>query len=108
VKAVSKIRPNPLLSPDAKKLSVEISVLWRELATELNNLIVAFNGIDTGGSGGGQNGNNWGSGVDTTADVIIDSSTSGLVLKDTAGHYWRVKINTSGVLTTTDLGLVKP
>ena len=103
---MSKIRPNPLLSPDAKKLSVEISVLWRELATELNNLIEAFKGIDL--TGGGGNNNRWGSGVDTTSDVIIDSTTAGLVLKDTAGHYWRVKINTSGVLTTTDLGTTKP
>ena len=103
---MSKIRPNPLLSPDAKKLSVEISVLWRELATELNNLIEAFKGIDL--TRGGGNSNRWGSGVDTTSDIIIDSTTSGLVLKDTAGHYWRVKINTSGVLTTTDLGTTKP
>jgi hypothetical protein len=61
----------------------------------------------TGGGGGG-GGHRWGGGVDTTSDVIIDSTTSGLVLKDTNGHYWRVKINTSGVLTTTDLGTTKP
>lgn len=49
-------------------------------------------------------------GVDTTDDVIIDLSTKGLVLKDTAGtpHYWRVTVSTLGVLTTTDLGTTKP
>lgn len=44
----------------------------------------------------------------TEGDLIIDSSTRGLVLKDTAGHYWRVKISTAGALTTTDLGTTKP
>lgn len=49
-------------------------------------------------------------GVDTTDDVIIDLATKGLVLKDTAGtpHYWRVTVNTSGVLVVTDLGTTKP
>jgi hypothetical protein len=47
-------------------------------------------------------------GTDTTDDIVIDSTTAGLVLLDTDGHYWRVKINTSGVLTTTDLGTTKP
>lgn len=53
-------------------------------------------------------GSHYRGGTDTTEDIIIDSTTSGLVLLDTAGHYWRVKINTSGVLTTTDLGTTKP
>lgn len=49
-------------------------------------------------------------GVDTTDDVIIDTSTKGLVLKDTAGtpHYWRISVSTLGVLTATDLGTTKP
>jgi hypothetical protein len=49
-------------------------------------------------------------GVDTTDDIVIDLATKGLVLKDTQGtpHYWRVTINTSGVLVTTDLGTTKP
>jgi hypothetical protein len=49
-------------------------------------------------------------GVDTTDDLVIDLATKGLVLKDTQGtpHYWRVTINTSGVLVTTDLGTTKP
>ena len=103
-----KIRTNPIFPTDQPRLSKSIADYWREMAIEFNNLLDAYNGTNSGGSGGGGNGNNWGSGVDTTADVIIDSTTSGLVLKDTAGHYWRVKINTSGVLTTTDLGTTKP
>lgn len=49
-------------------------------------------------------------GVDTTDDVIIDLASKGLVLKDTQGtpHYWRVTINTTGTLVTTDLGTTKP
>lgn len=49
-------------------------------------------------------------GADTTDDLVIDLATKGLVLKDTQGtpHYWRVTINTSGVLVTTDLGTSKP
>jgi len=49
-------------------------------------------------------------GVDTTDDVIVDSATKGLVLKDTQGtpHYWRVTVNNSGALVTTDLGTTKP
>jgi hypothetical protein len=49
-------------------------------------------------------------GVDTTDDLIVDSATKGLVLKDTQGtpHYWRVTITTLGVLTTADLGTAKP
>ncbi len=49
-------------------------------------------------------------GVDTTDDLIVDLATKGLVLKDTAGtpHYWRVSVSVLGVLTTADLGTVKP
>ncbi|MHB1176068.1 MAG: hypothetical protein ACYCZJ_13195 [Sulfuriferula sp.] len=47
-------------------------------------------------------------GVDTTDDAIIDSATTGLVLKDTAGVYWRVSVSTTGVLTTTNIGSIKP
>ena len=49
-------------------------------------------------------------GVDTTDDVIVDSSAKGLVLKDTAGtpHYWRISVSTLGVITATDLGTTKP
>lgn len=43
-----------------------------------------------------------------TSDVIIDLASSGLVLKDTNGHYWRVSVDTLGALVTTDLGTSKP
>ena len=101
-----KIRPNPLFPTEAKPMSRELGVLWRELATSLNSLIDAFNGIDTGGTGGG--GNRWGSGVDTTDDVIIDDSDSGLVLRSPDGDYWRVQIDNAGALVTTNLGTTKP
>lgn len=47
-------------------------------------------------------------GVDTTDDVIIDSTTNGMVLKSPNGHYWRATISNLGVLTWTDLGTTKP
>ena len=47
-------------------------------------------------------------GVDTTDDVIIDSTTVGLVLKSPNAHYWRVSISNAGVVSWTDLGVTKP
>lgn len=49
-------------------------------------------------------------GVDAADDLIVDSATKGLVLKDTAGtpHYWRVTADGAGGLTVTDLGTTKP
>lgn len=49
-------------------------------------------------------------GIDTSDDLVIDLATKGLVLKDTQAtpHYWRVTINTLGVLITSDLGTTKP
>jgi hypothetical protein len=49
-------------------------------------------------------------GVDTTDDLIVDSATKGLVLKDTQGspHYWRVTVSNVGALVVTDLGTTKP
>lgn len=45
-------------------------------------------------------------GLLTNKNLVVDSATSGLVIKDTAGtpHYWRVGVSTLGALTTTDLG----
>ena len=103
-----KIRPNPFFPGEPKQLSNAIGVVWRELATSLNTLIDAFNGLDTGGGGGGGNQNRWGSGVDTTDDVIIDDSDSGLVLKSPDGDYWRVQVTNAGALTITNLGATKP
>ncbi|MGL4630836.1 MAG: hypothetical protein ACRCVT_06485 [Leadbetterella sp.] len=50
------------------------------------------------------------SGVDTTDDIIVDTTNKGLVLKDSQStpHYWRITISNTGVLTTTDLGTTKP
>lgn len=49
-------------------------------------------------------------GTDTVDDLIVDTSSKGLVLRDSAGpdHYWRITVNTSGVLVVTDLGTTKP
>lgn len=47
-------------------------------------------------------------GVDTTDDIITDSTTTGPVLKSPNGHYWRATISNAGVLTWTDLGTTKP
>ena len=102
-----KIRTNPKFPLELTQLSRELGVLWRELATSLNNLIDAYSGLDSGGSGGG-NSNRWGSGIDTTDDVVIDDSDSGLVLKSPDGHYWRFQVTDLGALTTTDLGTTKP
>ena len=101
-----KIRTNPLFPGESKPLSNAIGVYWSELATSVNQLVEAYLGTDTGGSGG--TGNRWGSGVDTTDDVIIDNSDAGLVLKSPDGHYWRFQVADTGALVTTDLGTTKP
>lgn len=69
---------------------------------------IAGYGITDAASKNGSNRMNLG--VDTTDDVIIDDATNGIVLKDTQGtpHYWRISVNTLGVLTTADLGTTKP
>jgi hypothetical protein len=40
---------------------------------------------------------------DASQDVIVDSSSYGLVLRSPDGTYWRVKITNAGALTTTSL-----
>lgn len=47
-------------------------------------------------------------GVDTTDDIITDSTAKGPVMKSPNGHYWRATISNAGVLTWTDLGTTKP
>jgi len=37
-------------------------------------------------------------------DLVVNSDTKGIVLKDSGGHYWRITVNAAGVLSTTDLG----
>lgn len=46
--------------------------------------------------------------VSTEGDVTIDSSTRGLVLKDSAGVYWRITVSTTGIVTSANLGTTKP
>jgi hypothetical protein len=46
--------------------------------------------------------------VDSTNDLIVDTSIRGLVLKSPNDHYWRATISNAGVITWTDLGLTKP
>jgi hypothetical protein len=43
-------------------------------------------------------------------NYISDDAAKGIILKDAAGspHYWRITVNTSGVLLTTDLGTTLP
>lgn len=41
-------------------------------------------------------------------NIVVDDATKGFVLKDTAGHYWRINVSTLGVLSTTDLGTTLP
>ena len=94
---MSKIRPNPLFPTEAKPLSRELGVLWRELATNVN---ATQDLID----GNGGNGNRWGSGVETTDDIIITNANAGLILKSYDGTYWRVQVDDNGILRTTDVG----
>lgn len=47
-------------------------------------------------------------GVDTTDDVITDSTAKGPVMKSPDGHYWRAAMSNLGVVTWTDLGTTKP
>ena len=47
-------------------------------------------------------------GIDTTDDIITDSTTKGTVMKSPNGHYWRATISDLGVITWTDLGTTKP
>jgi len=46
--------------------------------------------------------------VETEGDVIVDSLSRGLVVKSPNGHYWRISISNSGVISGADLGLSKP
>lgn len=47
-------------------------------------------------------------GIDTSDDIITDSTTKGPVMKSPNGHYWRATISNLGVVTWTDLGTTKP
>jgi hypothetical protein len=43
-------------------------------------------------------------------DLVVDSSTKGLVVRDSQAppHYWRIRPDGTGSLTLTDLGTTKP
>lgn len=45
--------------------------------------------------------------LDGETDHVFEAG-AGPILKDTAGHYWRLSITTAGALTTTDLGTDRP
>ena len=47
-------------------------------------------------------------GVDTSDDIITDSTAKGPVMKSPNGHYWRAAISNAGAVTWTDLGTTKP
>lgn len=47
-------------------------------------------------------------GADSMGDVIVDTSAKGIVLKDSAGVYYRLGVSTTGTLTITSLGSTKP
>jgi hypothetical protein len=72
----------------------------------LTPITLAGYGIGDGATKNGSNRMNLG--VDTTDDVIVDTTTKGVVLKSANGHYWRSTISNAGVLTWTDLGTIKP
>jgi hypothetical protein len=46
----------------------------------------------------------------TTNDIVVDLGTKGLVLKDTQAtpHYWRVTVDNTGTISTTDIGTEAP
>jgi hypothetical protein len=46
--------------------------------------------------------------VYSTTDLVSDSATKGAILKAPDGHYWRVLVDNTGALTTTDLGTSLP
>lgn len=40
----------------------------------------------------------------TAYDFAVTDNTKGLIIKDSANHYWRITVSNLGVLNTTDLG----
>lgn len=47
-------------------------------------------------------------GIDTTDEIIVDSTTAGIVLKSPDLNYWRATISNAGVVTWTNIGATKP
>lgn len=92
-----KIDPIPLKEPKFENG-------WKKWLRGLRDVLGSLD-IDVDTTTGG---NRWRGGVDTTEDIIIDDSDYGLVLVSPDGHYWRVQVDNTGTLTTTDLGTTKP
>lgn len=48
--------------------------------------------------------------INSNGEFVSDDATKGVVLKDAQAtpHYWRVTVDNSGVLTTTDVGTTRP
>ena len=80
------------------------------LTTDLSNKEASANKDAASGYAGLNSSSRVIKGIDTTDDIIIDSTSHGLIIKDTQGtpHYWRLTTSILGVLITTDLGIVKP
>ena len=98
---MDKLNPRVYLDPDpAMTAAADDRVPTQKAVVDLVS--------GSAGGGGGSGGHRWGGAVDTVYDVIIDSTTSGLVLKSPNLHYWRIKITDAGALTATDLGTTKP
>jgi hypothetical protein len=91
-----KIRPNPFFPKSINELANALGVYWRELSLALSsistntNCISCFDGC-----------------IDTTGNILIDNSDSGLVLKSPDGTYWQVSIDDTGTLVITNKGSVK-
>lgn len=71
--------------------------LINALATLFREIARAINDISTRG-------------IDTQGTLIIDTATTGVVFKDTQAtpHYWRLTVDNTGALVTTDEGTTKP
>lgn len=80
---------------DPKVALQEISSQWQEMSGVVNDLLNHLSATRSGK-------------VYSDTDIGIDSTTLGVILKDTAGHYWRVNVSTTGALVTADLGTTKP
>lgn len=107
--AVTKIPPQPVGS-------VPGSGFWNDwiekMRTAINDTLGSFESPANKNAANGYAGLNASSritkGADTTDDLIVDSTTKGLVLKSPNAHYWRETISNAGVVTWTDLGTTKP
>jgi len=43
-----------------------------------------------------------------SSDIVVETNTRGFILKAPNGNYWRIQVDNSGVLTTTNLGSILP